>query len=278
LNKSGLINKDISEIDYIFGKGKLEQMINDAKASSATIDSEMSHGSKLYKIKAVVYNDVPQIIIGDVTLENLLKSNVDPSVIRDLNEKGVNVFKHENKDISVLFGDIRGFTKYVEGAKPDDVSYVLTDYLTEMTDVIFRNSGTFDKSVGDMIMGLFGAPQSMQNHADIAVRSAIEMQECQKKLKEKWSKEGNSPLCMGIGINTGYALVGPFGSKKRNNYTAIGNTINLGNRACGAAEPDEILITQDTYERLCDKLDFKDIGEKTFKGITKPVRIYSKKI
>ena len=117
----------------------------------------------------------------------------------------------------------------------------------------------------------------MPESTDTAIKAAIDMQNSQKNLKEKWANEGKPELGIGIGINTGDVMVGPFGSDKRYDYTIIGSNVNLADRICGIAESDEILISKSTYDRLNDKLDFKDIGEKKFKGIENPVRIYSKK-
>jgi class 3 adenylate cyclase len=282
LDRDALKNKGLSEIDYIFGKGKLKEMVEEAKISGKIIESKMNYNDKIYLIKALVYNETPQLIVDDITklsgLESKLSSLeklVDPSVIEELLEKGIDVSKIEKKTITILYGDIRKFTKYVEKANPDEFRSVINDYLDAMTDIIKSGyKGTVDKFIGDKVMAFFGAPKEMEKHADTAVKAAVEMQKTQKGLVEKWKV----PLYTGIGINTGEVMVGLFGSDKRSEYTCYGNDVNLADRICGIAEPNEILISQNTYERLADKLDFKDIGEKTFKGIEKPVKIYSKKI
>jgi adenylate cyclase len=128
----------------------------------------------------------------------------------------------------VLFSDIRSFTTYSEGHSPAETVNILKEYLTAMVDVIIKNKGTLDKFVGDEIMALYGSPLPLENHALHACKTALEMRERLSVLQEKWRKEGKEAFEIGIGVNTGGAIVGNLGSEQIFDYTAIGDTINLG--------------------------------------------------
>ena len=139
----------------------------------------------------------------------------------------------DKKDLTVLFSDIRGFTTISEGLSPEELVHLLNEYLTVMTDVVFKYDGTLDKYMGDAIMAIYGAPYEQQNHPASACHSALEMMEKLRKLNEKWNSEGKKPLDIGIGINTGMMMVGNMGSDQRFDYTVMGDTVNLGSRLEG---------------------------------------------
>ena len=158
----------------------------------------------------------------------------------------------DKKDLSVLFSDIRGFTTISEGLTPEDLVHLLNEYLTVMTDVVFKYDGTLDKYMGDAIMAIYGAPLSQEDHALRACHSALEMMEALKKLNEKWVKEGKKPMDIGIGINTDMMMVGNMGSDQRFDYTVMGDAVNLGSRLEGINKnyKTNILISEFTYERV----------------------------
>ena len=182
----------------------------------------------------------------------------------------------DKRDLSVLFSDIRGFTTISEDLTPEELVSLLNEYLTVMTDVVFKYDGTLDKYMGDAVMAIYGAPFSQQNHPASACHSALEMMEDLKKLNEKWLDEGKKPLDIGIGINTGDMMVGNMGSDQRFDYTVMGDAVNLGSRLEGANKNyrTNILISEFTYERVKDEFVCMEVDSVRVKGKTLPVRIY----
>ena len=157
------------------------------------------------------------------------------------------------KEITVLFADVRGFTTFSEKHSPEEVVLFLNELLTEMTDVIMKYDGTLDKFVGDEIMALWNVPLEQDDHTIRAVMCAIDMIKKNRILAEKWTKEGKDVLYLSIGINTGEAVVGNMGAEnKKMDYTAIGDTVNLGARveALTRSLNADILITEYVYEKI----------------------------
>ena len=136
----------------------------------------------------------------------------------------------EEKEISILFTDLRGFTSLSENRAPGDVLDFLNEYLTRMTAVIDRHGGVVDKYIGDAIMALFGAPLELPDHATRAVACALEMIEELEQCNNAFHARGWPQLAMGVGVHTGKVVVGNMGSKDRLNYTAIGDGVNLASR------------------------------------------------
>ncbi|MDY6972717.1 MAG: adenylate/guanylate cyclase domain-containing protein, partial [Thermodesulfobacteriota bacterium] len=182
----------------------------------------------------------------------------------------------DKKDLSVLFSDIRGFTTISEGLAPEDLVHLLNEYLTVMTDVVFKYDGTLDKYMGDAIMAIYGAPLNQQDHPSRACHSALEMMEKLNKLNKKWIREGKPPMDIGIGINTDMMMVGNMGSDQRFDYTVMGDAVNLGSRLEGINKNyrTNILISESTYERVKDEFVCMEVDRVRVKGKTLPVNIY----
>lgn len=201
-------------------------------------------------------------------ISSVLGKYVSDEVARQILEKGEEALKlkGEKKTVTTLFSDVRGFTSMSENMEPEKVVDVLNKYLSRMTDIVFENHGTLDKYVGDEIMATYNVPLDLEDHAYHAVKTAIEMQKAARTIGKE--------LRYGIGINTGEAIVGNIGSKKRLDYTVIGDSVNLAARLCGKAEPNQILISESTYQLVKEMINCKSIGEMTVKGKKKPVRVY----
>lgn len=182
----------------------------------------------------------------------------------------------ERRALTMLFADVRGFTKFSEAHEPEEVVGMLNEFLTEMVNVIFQHHGTLDKFVGDEIVTFFGAPGEIHrhDHAVVAVRTAVEMQAMMKELQKKWEDEGKVPLRMGIGVNTGDVVVGNMGSSRRMDYTVIGDNVNLAARLCSAAGGDEIIISETTYLPVKDIAEVEKLEPISVKGKSKPIPIY----
>jgi len=182
----------------------------------------------------------------------------------------------DKKELSVLFSDIRGFTTISEGMTPEELVHILNEYLTVMTDVVFKYDGTLDKYIGDALMAIYGAPLDQTDHARRACDSALDMMDGLKALNEKWMQEGKKPLDIGIGINTGMMMVGNMGSDQRFDYTVMGDAVNLGSRLEGAnkAYKTHILISDSTYQQVKDHFICMELDSVRVKGKKLPVRIF----
>ncbi len=182
----------------------------------------------------------------------------------------------QRRTMTVLFSDIRGFTSASERGEPEAVVAQLNEYFGAMVDVLFRHQGTLDKFVGDMVMGLFGAPLADPAHADHAVATALEMSATLDALNTRWTAEGRPTLDIGIGINTGEMIAGNIGSEAIMSYTVIGDAVNLGARleSLNKEHGTRILISESTRAALTQPVATRAIGEVTVKGRTRPVLVY----
>ena len=180
----------------------------------------------------------------------------------------------ELRETSVLFSDIRGFTRWTEKHQPSHIVTILNDYFELMVDAIHRHHGTLDKFMGDGIMALFGAPIAYGNDTLNSVLSAIDMMEGLEKLNLRLRDMGEEDVEIGIGINNGPVFAGYMGSSKSMEYTAIGDHVNLSARLCGVAEPGQILLSENTYQLVRSNIDAKQLAPVTVKGKAEPVNIY----
>jgi class 3 adenylate cyclase len=185
--------------------------------------------------------------------------------------------KQERRTLTLFFSDIRDFAATADHVDLENLSEVLNDYLSEMVTIGERYDGTIDKFVGDAIMMFFGAPISTndRDHALRAVHMAIEMQERMVTLRQKWLRQGfDRPFEIRIGINTGQASVGNFGSKGRMDYTAVGRHVNLAARLQAACLPGKILISHTTWLLVQDEIVCMPRGEIQVKGFKDAVSVY----
>ena len=180
------------------------------------------------------------------------------------------------REMSVLFSDLRGFTTITEQGNPEDLVQQLNEYFTRMVDVVFRNGGTVDKFVGDMVMALFGAPVDDVNHADAAVVTAVEMVRELGQLNRRWAAEGRVQLDIGIGINSGDMIAGNIGSSAIMSYTVIGDNVNLGARleSLNKNYGSRIIISDATRTRLHTVHELRPRGGVVVKGKSRPVEIF----
>jgi adenylate cyclase len=183
----------------------------------------------------------------------------------------------DRKELSILFSDIRGFTTIAEGLTPEELVHLLNEYLTVMTDIVFKYDGTLDKYMGDAIMAIYGAPLDLPDHPSRACRSALEMIKQLENLNKKWISEGKLPIDIGIGINTGPMMVGNMGSEQRFDFTVMGDSVNLGSRLEGANKSykTNIILSEFTYERVKDEFVCMELDSVRVKGKKQPVKIYS---
>ena len=180
------------------------------------------------------------------------------------------------REMSVLFSDLRGFTGITEQGEPEALVRQLNEYFTRMVDIVFRNGGTVDKFVGDMVMALFGAPVDDVNHAEAAVATAVEMVRELSQLNQRWAAEGHVQLDIGIGVNSGDMIAGNIGSSAIMSYTVIGDNVNLGARleSLNKDYRSRIIISDATRSRLRTSYETRPLGSVVVKGKTRPVEIY----
>jgi adenylate cyclase len=178
---------------------------------------------------------------------------------------------------TVLFSDIRGFTTMSEKMTPEDVASFLREYLTVMTNEVFKEGGTVDKYIGDAVMALWNVPFEQPDHAARAVRTALAFQEQLEPLAVRFRAKYGSDLRCGVGVNTGDAVVGTIGSEQRLEYTAIGDTINLGSRLESITKDFKvpIVISETTRSYLGPEFLTRYLGEVKVKGKEIAVKIYS---
>jgi len=182
----------------------------------------------------------------------------------------------DKKNLSVLFSDIRGFTTISEKLSPEDLVHLLNEYLTAMTDIVFKYDGTLDKYMGDAIMAIFGAPLDQPDHARRACQTALDMMNELHRLQKKWQAEGKPPLNIGIGINSGDMVVGNMGSQMRFDYTVMGDMVNLGSRLEGTNKEygSNIIFSEFTYNAIKDSMCCRELDSVRVKGKKLPVKIY----
>lgn len=175
------------------------------------------------------------------------------------------------RDITILFSDIRNFTTKCEELAPEAIVEYLNEYFTHMVDVIFKNGGTVNKFVGDMIVAMFGAPSKLVNSEQRAIETAIEMQNRIKAIPVSWIRQN---FITGIGISCGEVVVGNVGSPQHMDYTAIGDKVNIAARLQSIAKGEQILVNRRIYEKTQNLFEFKEVGLVQVKGKKKPIEVF----
>ncbi len=205
------------------------------------------------------------------------KKYVAPEVVDEIAKKGDFKIKlgGENRDIAVLFVDIRGFTTMSEILEPEQVVEILNNYLNLTTNAIFKNKGTLDKFVGDATMAVFNSPFDLEDYEFKAVCAAMDIVEGGAALEEKLMKEFGRTVGFGVGVNCGPAVVGNVGCEWRMDFTAIGDTVNTAARLEANAKKGQVLISDEVYSRVKDRVEVEEVGEIPLKGKSKGVFVYS---
>ncbi len=179
-----------------------------------------------------------------------------------------------DKDLTVFFSDIRGFSTLSENMSPQELVNHLNVYLAAMTDIILEYGGTLDKYIGDAIMAFWGAPLPQADHAARACACSLKQMEKLRELNLSWPPEKR--INIGIGLNSGVMTVGNMGSSLRMNYTLMGDNVNLGSRLEGTNKEygTNIIVSEMTYGLVKDKFIFRELDNVRVKGKNKPVGIY----
>lgn len=208
----------------------------------------------------------------EIKFRNNLERYHSPDVIDMIMKDPASLFNVTERDVTILFSDIKGFTSLSERLTAKEIAEILNEYFDHMSDAIFANKGTLDKFIGDAIMAVFGAPFTYGNDALNAVQAALDMLRLHKELMD--SKPGDMRFGIRIGINTGKVVAGNIGSKKRVDYTVLGDAVNIASRLESMADVNSVFIGESTYERVKDAFTFREVGHSKLKGKEKSVLVY----
>jgi adenylate cyclase len=186
---------------------------------------------------------------------------------------------NKRKKLTIFFSDIQGFTDFSESLSPDDLAHLLNLYFDRMSTIAKKYGGTVDKFVGDALIIFFGDPTTKGTQLDAlaCVDMAVAMQIEMKRLRKKYQDTGFGGLHVRMGITTGYCHVGNFGNASHMSYTVIGREANIAARLQAAANPDEILVTEETFNQVKSQISCVERGEAHLKGIVEPIKTWSVK-
>jgi adenylate cyclase len=236
-----------------------------------------------YPIVATPVAFVAALVVRYVTetrqrrrVSSLFAQYVPEAVARELEESG-HLDAHidgERLDTSLFFCDLRGFTSLSATLQPSEVRAMLNHFYEMATDAILSHGGTVLKFVGDEVFAVFGAPLPMDNHPQVALESAMEIQRRAPELDEQLSYLGIPPMMFGIGMNSGQVVAAHIGGGKRRQYDIVGDTVNLASRLCGQAGKGEIVIPEGMRDRLSEPPEMSSMGRVALKGLDEPVPLY----
>jgi class 3 adenylate cyclase len=257
----GKINPEITRI-MLTGYATMESAIESVNAG---IDGFLTKPFDNMELRAKV---------REYNVKKRLKQFVSEQIITEMQRDG-RTMAPRNLTASVLFIDIRGFSGLSEAMTPDELSDMLNvHYFSPLDNIIYEFNGTLDKHIGDSIMGVFGAPITYGDDAFRAVSSALSMMDEMKTINEKLEQKGRN-ISVGIGICTGEVIAGIFGSSRKKEYTIFGLPVVVAARLEQVARPGQILICNETYQKVQDFVHAEKVEFKSVKGIEKKFDFYS---
>jgi len=212
-----------------------------------------------------------------VMIKGMFSQYLNPHVVNELIAHPEKLkLGGERKELTVFFSDIAGFTTFSEKLPPEELVLVLNEYLSAMTEIVFKHDGTLDKYEGDAVMAFWGAPVELDNNALHACNAALEMQEKLVDIRAKWRSEGKPDVHVRIGLNTGQMVVGNMGGFGKFDYTVIGDSVNLGSRLEGANKEygTYIMASERTQELVKDFFAFRELDLLVVKGKTMPIKVF----
>ena len=257
----GSINPEITRI-MLTGYATMESAIHSVNAG---IDGFLTKPFENIELRAKV---------REYNIKKRLKQFVSEQILTELQKEGKSIVPRKQR-VSILFSDIRGFSEISEKMSPLELSDMLNSYyFSPLDSIIFEYNGTLDKHIGDCIMGIFGAPISYDDDALRAVMCAIRMREEMAKINKDLLKI-DKKLSVGIGISTGEAMVGIFGSPRKKEYTVFGSSVNLAARLERHAKKDQILICDETYGEVQDSVKVESMDTFDIKGIKRKINVFN---
>jgi len=227
---------------------------------------------ELYTL-AESFNRMTDDLLLKEQYRGILDKVVSPEIAQEM-VKGNIALGGENREVTTLFADIRGFASMTEGMEPQEVIAMLNQFMEHAAAAVEAEGGVVDKYVGDQIMALFGAPVSHPDDPLRAVRAALRMNENINRLNKKRQIQNEPEIKIGVGINTGIAVAGNMGSVKRLNYTVLGNSVNVASRLCSQAGPSEILVSGHTHHRVAAHVETQSLDPVPMKGLSNPVKVF----
>jgi class 3 adenylate cyclase len=202
-------------------------------------------------------------------------SRLLPGGVADMVQKGGGKLGETTElVVTVLMGDIRGYTTIAEAADPSALARQLNDHRAHMNHAILGEDGTVMQFVGDAVMAVFGAPVPQDDHPDHALRAALAMHAAQREVNERWAAEGLPAFNLGIGLSTGEVAGALLGSEERLEYTMVGDTVNLANRLQQWAEAGQTVLSEPTFEGLSAPVAAERLEPALVKGRQTPVAAY----
>jgi adenylate cyclase len=210
-------------------------------------------------------------------LAHMFGTYVPPELVDEMVAQGAENYsmKATSKELTVMFCDMRGFTKMSEKMEPTQLQELLTSVFDRLTDVIRKNRGTIDKYMGDCVMAFWGAPVDLPDHAHLAVKTAMEMANAVRKINEEHRAKGIPEIGVGIGLNTGTMCVGNMGSEIRQAYTVIGDAVNLGSRLEGLSKVYGVdIVVSETTRKLAPDFAWQELDRVRVKGKEQAVAIF----
>jgi class 3 adenylate cyclase len=211
----------------------------------------------------------------DESVRANLARYLSPHIVEQVIKKNMQVnLGGDRKVVTVLFSDIRNFTRIAENLPPDQLMKLLNEYFTEMARIIFENQGSLDKFIGDAIVAVFGSLISLEKPAPAAVRAAIQMMNSLSIANKRWSAEFGLDIQIGIGVNTGEVILGNIGSPERMEFTVIGDTVNIASRFSGVARAGQILVTKETFQCLNTEIAHRELPPIEVKGKTGKLEVF----
>lgn len=205
-------------------------------------------------------------------LERYHSPQIIEMILKGSQETKENIMEPKDLTATIFFTDIIGFTPLSEHMPPREINLLLNQFFSRMTDIIFKYDGTLDKYIGDSLMAVFGAPMEKKDDPKRAILAALEMKRELTAIMKKTDPEKKFDIR--IGINTGRVVAGNIGSPNRMEYTVIGDPVNIASRLESIAEPNQILIGEETYKHVKGKFKIKKVGPKKVKGRTAEVMVY----
>ncbi len=219
-----------------------------------------------------------ELLNQEESLRQHLSRYVDSSLVQKFIDSANNPLdENTRKTVTVMFVDIRSFSVLAETMEPEEVVSMLNEYFSIMVEIIFSHGGMLDKLVGDQIMAAFGHIEGDSNGVEQAVRAAVDIQKANEKLMEKRKAAGLKTFGIGIGINTGDAILGNVGSKNRQDYTLIGDMVNIAAKIERVTKEGDIFIGEEVYLNLPDDMEVEKKFHLSLKDRTKPTACYKLK-
>ncbi len=255
--------------------GAIHLDLQTGKGEFVKKDLQLLGGISSYIAMAVANAGLTKKIAKEIKMQAQFERLLSPSIVKQLVSGKLSIGEAgELRDVTIMFVDIRGFTRMSQKTSPKNVVKLLNDYFERVVQIIFKYGGTVDKFMGDGVMVLFGAPLPMQQQTDAAVSCALEIQAMLGTWNKERIKHKQSLIPVGIGINSGEVVVGAIGSSKTMQYTCIGNAVNIASRLTSVAKAGQVLASHTTMKALQTKMKFKPLPPLAIKGIEGKIQTY----